>query len=613
MNETPDSPLNQLSTGWGLRQMLVARMSGELSDDEFVQAIRGTCTKSEFVDAVAKQLAAEPHLIPAIMTLITRLSQRGDIPPDLVRLLESRITGESRGAQDGITVDLGRNATELACIDRQPSMLRVEVGCVLRDRYEIAQFLGTGGKGSVFKARDRYRSSLPPSLQYVAIKLLHDNRGTQDEAIEALRRELQSAQTLSHPNIVKVYDVDRDGEVDFFTMELLEGELLSDLMRRFQPLPISRPQVWSIVGQIAAGLEHAHARNIVHADLKPQNIMLTNSGELRILDFGSSYPFAKESQVEPLWRRSSATPAYACCELLDGRTPDPRDDLYSLACITYELLTGAHPFQRRSARQARDFGVVPARPAGLSRRQWQTLLKGLSWHRAARSISVGDWFKALKPGPHPTQPWTSISELKAAPVTPQRPPQLSASAVFSVLISIAAISMLFVRMAPGGKVSGEALSASAIDEKNAPAPQASEELSPGVAVAPSIAPAPASAPQPAPNHSTLIMPSEYQVQPGQRFAEIRLHRPPNARRDAALTWWTEPASAKPGVDYVSQAKVSQSFPKGQNSMSVFVKLLPKAKRGEGGVFYIAVADQDAKSARQIAHTAVRLPSSGNSS
>ena len=262
MNETPDSPLNQLSTGWGLRQMLVARMSEELSDDEFVQAIRGTCTKSEFVDAIAKQLAAQPHSIPAIMALIIRLSQRGDIPADLVHLLESRITGEARNAhQDGITVDLGRNATGLACIvDRQPSLLRVEVGCVLRDRYEIAQFLGTGGKGSVFKARDRYRSSLPPSQQYVAIKLLHDVPGTQDETIEALRRELQSAQSLSHPNIVKVYDVDRDGDVDFFTMELLEGELLSDLTRRFQPLPISRPHVWSIVRQIAAGLEHEHAR-----------------------------------------------------------------------------------------------------------------------------------------------------------------------------------------------------------------------------------------------------------------------------------------------------------------------------------------------------------------
>ncbi len=315
-------------------------------------------------------------------------------------------------------MDLGKGAAADAfLVDRQPASRRVEPGCVLRDRYEIEQCLGTGGKGTVFRALDRYRSSLPPSQRHVAIKILHDCAGTRDETIEALRRELQSAQTLSHPNIVKVYDVDRDGDVDFFTMELLEGELLSDLMRRFQPLPMPRPHAWAIIRQIASGLEHAHSRKIVHADLKPQNIMITNSGEIRILDFGSSYRIAKESQVEPTWRESSsATPAYACCELLDGRMPDPRDDLYALACIAYELLTGAHPFQRRRASEARDFGVVAVRPSGLSRRQWQTLAKGLSWHRAGRSISVGDWFKGFKPRSEHGTALGGVAELKPAPV-----------------------------------------------------------------------------------------------------------------------------------------------------------------------------------------------------
>jgi serine/threonine protein kinase len=613
MNESPDCSLNnKVSTGLGLRQMLVARMSGKLSDDEFVRAIRGTCSKSEFVDAVARQLDAEPHSIAAIRALVNRLYQRGDIPADLACLLESRIaSGETRSAQDGITVDLGGNPASAACsVDRQPALSRVEVGQVLRGRYEVAQFLGTGGKGSVFKALDRYRSSLPPSQRYVALKLLHEFPAARDdEAVEALRRELQSAQSLSHPNIVKVFDVDRDGAVDFFTMELLEGELLSDLMRRFQPLPLSRPHAWSIIRQIAAGLEHAHARKIVHADLKPQNIMITHSGEVRILDFGSSYPFASEPQVERSWRTSSATPAYACCELLAGRSPDPRDDLYSLACITYELLTGTHPFQRRRANEARDFGVVPTRPSRLSRRQWQTLAKGLSWHRAARSIPVGDWFKGLKPGPEPVQPWTSIGELKPAPASSRRPPRVSASAVFSVLISIAAISVLFVRLAPDAKVSGAALSTPAMNEMTTGATQISERVDASVPILSAHA---ASSRPSAASHGTPIVPSEYQVQPGQHFAEIRLHRPAHARRDAALTWWTESASAKPGVDYVSQAKVSQTFPSGQDSMSVFVKLLPKARRGEAEIFYVAVAAQDAKSAREIAHTAVRLPSSGNS-
>jgi serine/threonine protein kinase len=620
MNPSPDlgGSRNPLSTGSGLRRLLEARMNGELSDDEFVGAIRGTCTHGEFIAAICMQITAEPPSLPRVMALVNRLKSRGDISADLVRLLEARIPrGEPPDANDCITVDLGRDTALDACIvhrqcivERQPAERRVEVGRVLRDRYEIEQCLGAGGKGTVFKALDRYRSSLPPPQRYVAIKILHDNPGNREERIEALRRELQSAQTLSHPNIVKVYDVDRDGEVDFFTMELLEGELLSDLMRRFQPLPMTRPNAWAIIGQIAAGLEHAHARKIVHADLKPQNILITNSGEVRILDFGSSYGFAKETPGETPWRAStSATPAYACCELLDGRIPDPRDDLYALACIAYELLTGAHPFQRRRASEVRDFGVVALRPSGLSRRQWQTLAKGLSWHRAGRSISVGDWFKGLKPSSDFAPPLAGLGELKPALNDAPHSPPLRPFAVFSVMLSIAAISLLFVRLAPGGKVSGEALSASAAHEKSARSTQSSEAYSSNLPK--SFSTPPASAPPP-PTPGTPILPTEYRVRPGQRFAEIRLRRPAHAGNNAALTWWTEPDSAKPGVDYISQGKVSQAFPKGQDSMSVFVKLLPTAKRRQSEVFYVAAADRADKRADDITHTAVRLPSNGTS-
>jgi serine/threonine protein kinase len=600
-----------LSTGPSLRRLLHARMNGELSDDEFAGALRGACTQSEFVAAISTHIHAEPQSMPRVMALVNRLNDRGDIPADLVRLVESRISrSEPARADDGMTVDLGANTeVDAGLAARQAALRQVEVGRVLRDRYDIEQCLGAGGKGTVFKALDRYRSGLPPSQRYVAIKILHDCSGNRDETIEALRREMQSAQALSHPNIVKVFDVDRDGDVDFFTMELLEGELLSALMQRIQPQAMSRPHAWAIIRQIASGLEHAHARKIVHADLKPQNIMITNSGEVRILDFGSSYRFVKEAPGEPTWRGStSATPAYACCELLDGRMPDPRDDLYALACIAYELLSGAHPFQRRRASEARDFGVVPVRPSGLSRRQWQTLAKGLSWHRAGRSISVSDWFKALKPSSEYAQPLASIGDLKPAPVRTQLLPPLRPFAVFSVLLSIAAISLLFVRLAPGGKVSGAALSSSATHKAARTTPP-DEGYGTSVPSSSSTAPAPA---QSTPSRGAPNPHSEYQVQPGQHFAEVRVHRPAHAGNNAELTWWTEPASAKPGVDYVSQGKVSQAFPKGQDSMSVFVKLLPGAKRSQPEVFYVAVADKDDKRAGQITHTAVRLPSSRDS-
>jgi serine/threonine protein kinase len=608
-----DCARNELSTRSALRRLLDARMNAEFTDDEFVGAIRGTCTQSEFAAAISALVNAQPQSLPRIIALLNRLNNRGDIPADLMRLIESRIApGEMACVDEGVTVDLGGNSVVASrVVDRQATSRRVEVGRVLRDRYDIVQCLGTGGKGTVFKALDRYRSSLPSSQRHVAIKILHECPGDRDETIEALRRELQSVQTLSHPNIVKVYDVDRDGDIDFFTMEFLEGELLSDLMRRFQPKPMPRAHAWTIIRQIAAGLEHAHSRKIVHADLKPQNIMITKAGEVRILDFGSSYRFAKDPQLEAPWRGStSSTPAYACCELLDGRIPDPRDDLYAAACIAYELLTGAHPFQRRRASQVRDFGVVAARPSGLTRRQWQTMAKGLSWHRAGRSISVGDWYKGLKPASADAEALTSIGVLETpASIGVPRSPPLRPSAVFSVILCIAAISLLFVRLAPGGRVSGEALSASAPHANIAPGRQSGG--------APSIDPLNSNSTLPAAvqstaKHGTSILPGEYQVQPGEHFAEIRVHRPANAGRDAALVWWTEPASAKPGVDYVSQAKVSQLFPAGQDSMSVFVKLLPKTKRTAPEVFYVAATHEGDTRSGDIIHTAVRLPPNGTS-
>jgi serine/threonine protein kinase len=593
MTTTPDFRCFDNQAAAAVRRVLDARMNGELSDDEFVRSIRSACTHSEFVAAISSRINAEPQSLARIMELLNRLSHRSDVPADLIGLIESRISR-------------GRPADVAATVDPHPPAQRVVAGSVLRERYEIDQCLGSGGTGTVFKALDRYRMSQPGVQRYVAIKILHERAGNRDEMVEALRRELQSAQTLSHPNIVKVYDVDRDGEVDFFTMELLEGELLSTLMRRFQAAPMPRPHAWTIIRQIASGLEHAHSRKIVHADLKPQNIMITNSGEVRILDFGSSYRFSKDAQAAPSWHgSSSATPAYACCELLDGRTPDPRDDLYALACIAYELLTGAHPFQRRRASEVRDFGVVPTRPSGLTRRQWRSLAKGLSWHRAGRSISVGDWFKELKPGSDHAEPLASIGELNGPAVRAHRMPPIRPFAVFSVVLCIAAISLLFVRLAPGGRVSGAALSASAPQEYTGRTADVGEATNAGPPRSASAMAAISTQ-----RHDSSILPSEYRVQPGEHFAEIRVHRAANAGRDAPLTWWTESASAKPGVDYVSQAKVSLSFPSGQDSMSVFVKLFPKAKRSEPEVFYVATTNGGDRHSGETAHTAVRLPASG---
>jgi serine/threonine protein kinase len=556
-------------------------------------------------------------------------------------------------ADDGTTVDLETVAGDAArerpsvSTDDQPPSSRGQIGRVLRDRYVLVERLGSGGKGTVFKALDRYRADLPEAEQYVAIKILHTTAANGEELLANLRREFYRTQALSHRNIVNVFELDRDGDVDFFTMEFLEGELLSRVIERFQPLPMSRPQAWAIIREIGSGLEYAHARNIVHADLKPHNIMITHTGEVRILDFGASSNCAEpspEDRLRPRRAFSSVTPAYASCELLDGRPSDPRDDIYALACLSYELLAGAHPFQRRRSTEARDLGVVPRRPPGLTRQQWQALTMGLSWHRAGRSISVRAWLNRLNAGRAAGQ-LPRTHELESAPANSGPAPSFRATALFVVLLICVTVWVSIARLA-GRKAGGDgpvpaAAQSAQLSAGSVPAPESAgaPEQPQAASVAKDAGPqnaaalntpsrTPATQSQVAngtrrdvsrsklPTASTnplVVSASDYRVRSGERFAEIRVHRS-SLGSDTPFVWWTEAASAKPGIDYVHQGKVLQSFPKGKSSTSFFVKLVPEASRSQPEVFYIAIAEAGrGASSSKAARAAIWLPTNHDQS
>src|SRR5205085_2327277 len=141
-----------------------------------------------------------------------------------------------------------------------------------------------------------------------------------------------------------------------------------------------------IVSGIGKALEYAHERGFVHCDLKPANVFLTGKGEVKVIDFGIARVFKKpeedtEATVFDAGSLGGMTPAYASPEMLEHRVPDPRDDIYALACITYELLTGRHPFNRLAATQARSAGLKPQRPDKLGHRQWRALRAALSFER----------------------------------------------------------------------------------------------------------------------------------------------------------------------------------------------------------------------------------------
>jgi serine/threonine protein kinase len=588
--------------------------------------------------------------------------------------IDSRKSAENHGdeltiADDSLTVDLqtaagaaadattgataGAAAGGRAPVSsiEPPRGSSIELGRVLRDRYVLVDRLGSGGKGTVFKAVDRYRAHLPEAEQYVAIKILHATAAS-DGLLASLRREFYRTQTLSHRNIVNVFELDRDGDVDFFTMEFLEGALLSRVMGRLQPLPMSRPQAWAIIREIGNGLDYAHDRKVVHADLKPQNIMITDSGEVRILDFGASSASADQSPEDRLRTRSSlasVTPAYASCELLDGRAPDPRDDIYAFACLSYELLAGAHPFQRRRATEARDFAIVPRRPPGLTRRQWQALTMGLCWHRAGRSISVRAWLDKLSVG-RAAGPLSRAHDLQSAPANPRRTWAFGAGALCAGLVTSATIWFSVAALAgkKSGSDEGVARAASSL-QLNTGAILARESAGrPADSTAADGAARPAAVPTAqnaaargtsseasdsesqaennarrdvdrsklatVPPGSPIVPASNYTVRFGERFAEIRIHRSALLAGDVPLVWWTEAASARPGVDYVPQGKAIQAFRKGKSSTSFFVKLVPKALRTKPEVFYIAIAGTGhGASSGQVARAAVWLPTNQDQS
>lgn len=502
------------------------------------------------------------------------------------------------------------------------------VGRVLRNRYILESRLDSGGVGTVFKALDLYRRDLPEENRHIAIKLLDETTDSSPDILSKLRHEFFCAQVLSHRSIVKAYELDRDNDIAFFTMELLEGEVLSSALERSPPISISRPSAWAIILEIGDGLAHAHARNVVHGDLKPQNIMITNSGELRILHFGASHSVAHD-------RSRVLTPAYASCELLEGQQADPRDDVYALACISYELLAGEHPFQHRKSIEARDLGLTARRPRGLTRRQWQTLAMGLSWKREDRSIPVHEWIVRLIPGQATARRLTQFLARYTGRSVRLTLPSARAIALLGILCVGLTICGSIDRVSLGGKTTGQTtppLSAAntLIDadpmtrdpyslqngiSSAEPAIRPAQESEKSTYPAATLAAAAVSDAERAKSHNgksrrVSIAADTYRIPSREHFAEIHVRRSAGFGGDTAFVWWTEPSSARPGVDYVPQGRMTRFLPKGKHSASLFIRIIPNASRKRTATFYVNIGDPRTGSpVRYIERTAILLPPS----
>jgi TolB-like protein/Tfp pilus assembly protein PilF/predicted Ser/Thr protein kinase len=267
------------------------------------------------------------------------------------------------------------------------SMARLGAGQLLGGRYRIERELGEGGMGVVYLATDEQ----VPGERF-AIKVLKEQ--LHREALPLLREEVHKTRKLSHPNIVDVHSVNADGQRLYVLMEYLEGKSLQTLLDEEFGRGMPFSHAWPIIKDMCAALANAHDHNVIHSDLKPANIFVTIAGRTKLLDFG----IARVSRG-PLLRADSGprvlTPAYASCEMLEGKEADRRDDIYSLACVIYEMLCGDRPFGEFTALEARETGVKIAPLEVLSPEQNAALTRALSFERQARTGSVEKLLKEL--------------------------------------------------------------------------------------------------------------------------------------------------------------------------------------------------------------------------
>ncbi len=253
------------------------------------------------------------------------------------------------------------------------------VGTLVKGRYKLDALIGHGGLCDVYRATDRVLESSGSESPYVALKILQKEYINQPETARMLIREAQNTQKLSHPNIIRVFDFGVDQQIYYLVMEYLDGETLEQVIQRSRPNGLQFPKALSLLNQVLDALDYAHNQDIVHADLKPANIMLTSNGQIKIFDFGVSKVFKIKQDQYAAARIDTAdivggyTPNYASLNVINGSEPNQTDDLFAFCCITYELLTCKHPYGRKQANIALKEGMKLSKPTSIPTTKWKAL------------------------------------------------------------------------------------------------------------------------------------------------------------------------------------------------------------------------------------------------
>lgn len=456
-------------------------------------------------------------------------------------------------------------------------------GSLLRCRYLLEEEIGSGGCSVVFRARDL--GSTPARdwpAQLVAIKLLRTEQRSSLWARARLTREYQQLQRLSHPGIVRVFDLNCEADVCFMSMEFIVGQTV----RKWMQTPRDLSDVLKLMESCCTALAHAHSEGIVHGDLKPTNIMVTEEGTAKLIDFGSA-PGASSDGAARLDPSVAATLVYASPQILAGKSAEPRDDVFSLACVAYVILTGGrHPFGGRPSLEDGRAKSAPTYLRAIPPRLFEVLKRALSAEPERRPASVQEFLRASTasagadaqdaamraPSVAPAQAVPQLADRNRLIIVGDpirrggrlsRRTRLAGSLI--VLATAIAAATLGLRAGTPRPVARAAESSSPIS--NLPSEQSAPEISPAAAV-----PVEAKV-SPSASGSVSFEAPTVEATAAQSLVAITVKRSQSMSGAAAFMWRVKRGSARPGVDYAQGGPQVAKFVEGQAVRTLFIPLL----------------------------------------
>ncbi len=487
-------------------------------------------------------------------------------------------------------------------------------GAMLRSRYVLQDIIGRGGSAIIFRAKDLHRVSSHSADNFLAVKMLRPELRADPSALERLKREFRQMQSLSHPGIVRVFDLDCDDGVWFISMEFVAGRTVKSWMQT----PGDHAQALAIIGACCEALEYAHSLGILHGDLKATNVLVTDDGAVKLIDFGAS-PIPGTYVAAASDPTIAVTPLYASPQILAGKAAECRDDVYSLACLSYGILSGGlHPFGGHPSLEDNRVKSSPTYVRAIPTELFKVIERGLSAERERRQASVGEFLQELTFADRRRRAAATSAAIPVRAIPrARRDPRSAAIAAVSTSHSTLPTLLGEIRLGAGGltMASGTAIVPSALDRfgggrgskrravpfirlsalvialtaaavmfqvdrqrdaaGTAELPQVAAAIFPDLAAAAADPTATLVESGPAPDAAGVISfeTTTLHASAAQSLVAISVKRLQGTRSRGAFVWRVERGTAHPGVDYERIEPQLVRFIEGQAVRTLFIPLI----------------------------------------